>query len=264
MSSKGQLLQDPFLNTLRKEHVPVSIYLVNGIKLQGQIESFDQYVVLLKNSVTQMVYKHAISTVVPSRPISLEPDRGRVAPPACPKPQPSFPAGPPIRPPRSSCAWISAIAGHEEGSAEVVRLAESAGALRTAVVGGRRARPDPKLYAGSGKVAEIGRAADALNAATVIFNHALSPGQQRNLEKALGRTVLDRTELILQIFAQRAQTSEGKLQVELAQLRAPVDAPGARLDAPRAPARRPRQDRRPGRKADRARPARTSRSGSRC
>jgi host factor-I protein len=71
MSNKGQLLQDPFLNTLRKEHVPVSIYLVNGIKLQGQIESFDQYVVLLRNSVTQMVYKHAISTVVPSRPISL-------------------------------------------------------------------------------------------------------------------------------------------------------------------------------------------------
>jgi host factor-I protein len=71
MSTKGQLLQDPFLNTLRKEHVPVSIYLVNGIKLQGQIESFDQYVVLLKNTVTQMVYKHAISTVVPSRPVNL-------------------------------------------------------------------------------------------------------------------------------------------------------------------------------------------------
>ena len=66
MSGKGQLLQDPFLNALRKEHVPVSIYLVNGIKLQGQIESFDQYVVLLRNTVTQMVYKHAISTVVPS------------------------------------------------------------------------------------------------------------------------------------------------------------------------------------------------------
>ena len=63
--SKGQSLQDPFLNTLRKEKVPVSIFLVNGIKLQGQIESFDQFVVLLKNSVSQMVYKHAISTVVP-------------------------------------------------------------------------------------------------------------------------------------------------------------------------------------------------------
>jgi host factor-I protein len=71
MSNKGQLLQDPFLNALRREHVPVSIYLVNGIKLQGQIESFDQYVVLLKNTVTQMVYKHAISTVVPARPVTL-------------------------------------------------------------------------------------------------------------------------------------------------------------------------------------------------
>jgi host factor-I protein len=71
MSNKGQMLQDPFLNTLRKEHVQVSIYLVNGIKLQGQIESFDQYVVLLKNTVTQMVYKHAISTVVPSRSVAM-------------------------------------------------------------------------------------------------------------------------------------------------------------------------------------------------
>jgi host factor-I protein len=68
---KGAALQDPYLNTLRKERVPVSIYLVNGIKLQGQIESFDQYVVLLKNTVTQMVYKHAISTVVPARPVSV-------------------------------------------------------------------------------------------------------------------------------------------------------------------------------------------------
>src|SRR5207302_260732 len=73
MSNKGQMLQDPFLNTLRKEHVQVSIYLVNGIKLQGQIESFDQYVVLLKNTVTQMVYKHAISTVVPARAVTMPP-----------------------------------------------------------------------------------------------------------------------------------------------------------------------------------------------
>ncbi|VFP88334.1 RNA chaperone Hfq [Candidatus Erwinia haradaeae] len=65
--AKGQSLQDPFLNALRRERVPVSIYLVNGIKLYGQIESFDQFVVLLKNTVSQMVYKHAISTVVPSR-----------------------------------------------------------------------------------------------------------------------------------------------------------------------------------------------------
>lgn len=69
--SKGQSLQDPFLNTLRKEKIPVSIYLVNGIKLQGQVESFDQFVVLLKNSVSQMVYKHAISTIVPARNVRL-------------------------------------------------------------------------------------------------------------------------------------------------------------------------------------------------
>lgn len=68
--AKGQSLQDPFLNALRRERVPVSIYLVNGIKLQGHIESFDQFVILLKNMCNQMVYKHAISTVVPSRQIS--------------------------------------------------------------------------------------------------------------------------------------------------------------------------------------------------
>ena len=65
--SKGHTLQDPFLNILRKERIPVSIYLVSGIKLQGQIESFDQFVIVLKNAVSQMVYKHAISTVVPAR-----------------------------------------------------------------------------------------------------------------------------------------------------------------------------------------------------
>src|SRR5947207_10749 len=69
--AKGQSLQDPFLNALRKEKVPVSIYLVNGIKLQGQIDSFDQFVVLLRNSVSQMVYKHAISTVVPARNVRV-------------------------------------------------------------------------------------------------------------------------------------------------------------------------------------------------
>jgi|TARA_B100000809_G_scaffold266694_1_gene330780 host factor-I protein len=71
MMSKGHSLQDPYLNVLRKERIPVSIYLVNGIKLQGQVESFDQFVVLLKNTVSQMVYKHAISTVVPSRSVRV-------------------------------------------------------------------------------------------------------------------------------------------------------------------------------------------------
>jgi host factor-I protein len=69
--SKGQSLQDPFVNALRRERVPVAIYLVNGIKLQGTVESFDQFVVLLRNQVSQMVYKHAISTVVPSRNVRI-------------------------------------------------------------------------------------------------------------------------------------------------------------------------------------------------
>ena len=76
--SKGHSLQDPYLNALRKERVPVAIYLVNGIKLQGQIESFDQFVVLLRNTVSQMVYKHAISTVVPARNVKFAPQGAAV------------------------------------------------------------------------------------------------------------------------------------------------------------------------------------------
>ncbi len=69
--SKGQNLQDTFLNALRKEHTPVSIFLMNGIKLQGRIDSFDQYVIMLKNTINQMVYKHAISTIVPGKSIKI-------------------------------------------------------------------------------------------------------------------------------------------------------------------------------------------------
>jgi len=72
--SKAQNLQDSFLNALRKEHTPVSIFLVNGIKLQGRVDSFDQYVVMLKNTVNQMVYKHAISTIVPSKNVTMHRD----------------------------------------------------------------------------------------------------------------------------------------------------------------------------------------------
>ena len=70
--AKAHSLQDPFLNALRRENVPVSIFLMNGIKLQGQIDSFDQFVILLKNSVNQMVYKHAISTIVPARNVTID------------------------------------------------------------------------------------------------------------------------------------------------------------------------------------------------
>ena len=70
--NKGHNLQEPFLNALRKEHIPVSIFLVNGIKLQGTIESFDQFVILLKSHTSQIIYKHAISTVVPAYNIPTE------------------------------------------------------------------------------------------------------------------------------------------------------------------------------------------------
>ena len=107
---------------------------------------------------------------------------------------------------------------YEEAVEEVVRLVQSAGVLRHRVLKGRRSKPDPRFYAGAGKVDEIAAAAADLNAMYVVFNHALSPAQERNIEKAIARRVMDRTELILEIFAQRARTAEGKLQVELAQL----------------------------------------------
>src|SRR5437879_8197363 len=100
----------------------------------------------------------------------------------------------------------------------MVRLVESAGVTRHQLVRGRRSRPDPKFHPGVGKVGEIARAAAELNAMHVVFNHELSAAQERNLERELQRRVMDRTELILEIFAQRAQTTEGKLQVELARL----------------------------------------------
>ncbi len=105
-----------------------------------------------------------------------------------------------------------------ESTEEIVRLAESAGIASHVIVQGRRQRPDAALFAGSGKVEEIRAAVENLGAGTVIFNHHLSPVQERNLEKKLECAVMDRTRLILEIFAQRAKTHEGKLQVELAQM----------------------------------------------
>ncbi len=108
--------------------------------------------------------------------------------------------------------------GFAESMEEIVRLAESAGVTKHAVVQGKRQRPDAALFAGSGKVEEIRAAVEEIDAGTVIFNHHLSPVQERNLEKKLECGVMDRTRLILEIFAQRAKTHEGKLQVELAQM----------------------------------------------
>ncbi len=107
---------------------------------------------------------------------------------------------------------------HAASRTELEALVTSAGARVLAVVEGRRSRPDPALFAGSGKVEELARVRAATGASVVIFNHELSPAQQRNLERAVGCRVVDRTSLILDIFAQRASSHEGKVQVELAQL----------------------------------------------
>ncbi|MEO8992545.1 MAG: GTPase HflX [Nitrosospira sp.] len=121
-----------------------------------------------------------------------------------------------------SVVLVSLDLGGGDGSAENLeelhRLAASDQLVVSAVVKGKRVRPDPATFAGSGKVDEIMLALEQTGASLVVFNHDLSPAQQRNLERKLGRRVVDRTSLILDIFAQRAKSHEGKLQVELAQL----------------------------------------------
>jgi GTP-binding protein HflX len=109
-------------------------------------------------------------------------------------------------------------ADYTESLAEAKQLAASAGVSALTIVKGRRQRPDPALFAGKGKVEEIANAVAATHAPITIFNHELSPVQERNLEKRLNCRVVDRTSLILDIFAQRARSHEGKVQVELAQL----------------------------------------------
>jgi GTP-binding protein HflX len=109
-------------------------------------------------------------------------------------------------------------ADYQARLSELRELSVSAGLTVAGVVQGRRQRPDPATFAGLGKVAEVGTAVQDQQATLVVFNHELSPAQERNLEKALGCRVIDRVSLILDIFAQRARSHEGKLQVELAQL----------------------------------------------
>lgn len=126
------------------------------------------------------------------------------------------------RPARGEAAVLVALdlgaSDYAESLQELALLAASAGANVRAIVKGRRDRPDPAYFAGTGKVREIAAAVAETGADLAIFNHELSPAQQRNLERELGHRVVDRTSLILDIFAQRARTNEGKVQVELAQL----------------------------------------------
>jgi host factor-I protein len=214
VSNKGQLLQDPFLNLLRKEHVPVSIYLVNGIKLQGHIESFDQYVVLLRNTVTQMVYKHAISTVVPgravnfhanesagARPDSLSP---RVRPTACHLESRTRRTHALRRQRTRAPCWsvsTSAAAGFDPALDELALLAVSAGDEVVARVTARARRPTRRCSSAAARPTRSRPWSLAHAAHGVIFDQACRPAQQRNLERHLGVPVADRTSLILDIFA---------------------------------------------------------------
>jgi len=121
-----------------------------------------------------------------------------------------------IQPVRGGSAAVTA---DEDAAEEFTELARSAGATIAAMITARADKPSPSTFIGSGKLEEVKAAADASGADLILVNHALTPGQERNLEKALERRVLDRTGLILDIFAQRARSHEGKLQVELAQLK---------------------------------------------
>ena len=184
--AKGQSLQDPFLNALRRERVPVSIYLVNGIKLQGTVESFDQFVVLLRNTVSQMVYKHAISTVVPTRNVRVGPETGpgRCRHPIRQKPTSnSSCSNDPEKANARCCCSRRRPADNDPGARdEFGELARSAGAT---VVGTSPRASSARIRAISSAPARPKSSSgtrQALDADLILVNHALSPVQERNLE----------------------------------------------------------------------------------
>ena len=242
MEKQAQNIQEAFLNNARKDKTFLTIYLMSGVKLSGRIKSFDKYSVILEtNNQEQLIFKHAISTVVVSKPFHT-------------------PAGA-----QSSAASVvrTAVARRAAGDAAESRFANCrarksrswsglhltgrgcrprlrrrgdsdfaptnrsknwprwpprAGARVAETIFSRAPAPDAATLIGSGKVEELKTQIQFHEADTVIFDRELTPTQQRNLEKALDVKVLDRTQLILDIFARRARTREGQLQVELAQL----------------------------------------------
>ena len=259
--AKGQSLQDPFLNALRKEQVPVSIYLVNGIKLQGTIESFDQFVVLLRNTVSQMVYKHAISTVVPARNVRVTVD-GRGT-----RLKTSSASSPGITRGRG-CSIVRAVANARCCCTVGLNrpLTRGRDSRSSASSRGRRARASSptSARAASGPIRATSSAAarskrsraarGATHADLILVNHALNAGAGAQPREARSRCrVVDRTGLILDIFAQRARSARRQAAGRAGAARAHGHAPGARLDPPGAPARRHRPAR-PGRDAARDRP----------
>ena len=213
MTAKGQLLQDPFLNALRKEHIPVSIYLVNGIKLAGT----GGIVRPVRGSVAQ--YRDANG--LQARHFDGGPGAARQSCCGARSLSVVFQVDSERAPNTTRALLVSVAIGRRDdpdSAEELKQLVVSADIEPVGFVSVRRDRPDAAYFIGSGKVEELKSEATAADASLVIFDIALSPAQQRNLEQTLGIWVLDRTALILYIFSQRARSREGKLQVELAQL----------------------------------------------
>ncbi len=237
MEKQAQNIQEAFLNNARKDKTFLTIYLMSGVKLSGRIKSFDKYSVILEtNNQEQLIFKHAISTVVVSKtvPFTCAFELGsawaltRLR--ACRSIPKTNLAGEEIamlvglhltgqsvqREPHVRRAETRSAPTNPWRSLQA--LAWSAGARVAGTSIQARPKPDAATLVGSGKVEELKAQIQFHEATTVIFDRELTPTQQRNLEKALDVKVLDRTQLILDIFARRARTREGQLQVELAQL----------------------------------------------
>ena len=240
MEKQAQNIQEAFLNNARKDKTFLTIYLMSGVKLSGRIKSFDKYSVVLEtNSQEQLIFKHAISTVVVSRPYHYCAPKHRCdRRHACRSGRPGRRRAPLDTPlsasqevailvglnltgrgtQRKSAGGETGQASAEDSLAELASLAATAGVLVGESQIQSRARVDSATQIGSGKVEELKALIHLHEADVVIFDRELTPTQQRNLERALDVKVLDRTQLILDIFARRARTREGQLQVELAQL----------------------------------------------
>ena len=236
-TEKSQNVQDVFLNHVRKNKTPVTVFLVNGVKLQGIITWFDNFSVLLRrDGHTQLVYKHAISTVMPGAPIQLfeaKPETTGDHAARSASGSRSLPsatngagrAGTTAVPTRAAVILPWERPNRQEASrAAEARLAEAVGltasiglvVVHQAILPLRAHRPATLL--GEGQVAALGEAITAQKVAVAVVDAQLSPVQQRNLERAWNCKVIDRTGLILDIFGERAVTREGALQVELAHL----------------------------------------------
>ena len=248
MEKLAQNIQEAFLNNARKDKTFLTIYLMSGVKLSGRIKSFDKYSVVLEtNNQEQLIFKHAISTVVVSKPFHASagghssgpsPDLREPRRPHIPRPRnPSrINSGQAVhseerailvgldlksRSHRGSNQRSSAdpdTHGAEESLEEMKALADTAGARVEETIVQSRQAPDSATLIGSGKLDELRRLVHVHEADLVLFDAELTPTQLRNLERALDCKILDRTQLILDIFARRARTREGQLQVELAQL----------------------------------------------